>query len=60
MKKDARKGMAANLQEAFINLAKSVEENPPPPTDDELQNVSSIYISIFCWEIWNEDKYSRT
>lgn len=38
MKKDARKGMAANLQEAFINLAKSVEENPPPPTDDELQN----------------------
>ena len=40
MKKDARKGMAANLQEAFINLAKSVEENPPPPTNDELQNVS--------------------
>ena len=48
MKKDARKGMAANLQEAFINLAKSVEENPPPPTDDELQNVSSICISTFC------------
>ena len=55
MKKDARKGMAANLQEAFINLAKSVEENPPPPTDDELQNVSSICISTFCWEIWNEE-----
>ena len=40
MKKDTRKGMATNLQEAFINLAKSVEENPPPPTDDELLTVS--------------------
>ena len=47
MKKDARKGMAANLQEAFINLAKSVEENPPPPTDDELQNVSTISLNSF-------------
>ena len=28
-----RQGMAANLQEAFINLAKSVEENPPPPSE---------------------------
>ena len=46
MKKDARKGMAANLQEAFINLAKSVEENPPPPTNDDLQNVSQMH-SLF-------------
>ena len=44
MKKDARKGMAANLHEACINLAKSVEENPPPPTNDELQNVSLLII----------------
>ena len=51
MKKDARKGMAANLQEAFINLAKSVEENPPPPTDDELQNVSNIHKLTL--NIWN-------
>ena len=42
MKKDVRKNMAVNLQEAFINLAKSVEENPPPPTNHQLQNVSKI------------------
>ena len=33
LKKEMRKGMATNLQEAFINLAKSVEENPPPPSE---------------------------
>ena len=25
-----------------LNLAKSVEENPPPPTNHQLQNVSKI------------------
>ena len=30
LKKDARKSMTVDLQEAFINLAKSIEENPPP------------------------------
>ncbi len=30
LKKDARKETAAGLQEAFINLAKSVEDDPPP------------------------------
>ena len=31
LKKDMRKGMAVDLQEAFITLAKSVEENPSQP-----------------------------
>ena len=30
LKKDARKSMTVDLQEAFINLAKSIESNPPP------------------------------
>ena len=30
LRKDLRKDIAADLQEAFINLAKSVEEDPPP------------------------------
>lgn len=30
LKKDLRKDITADLQEAFINLAKSVEEDPPP------------------------------
>jgi tetratricopeptide (TPR) repeat protein len=31
LKKDLRKGMATDLQEAFINLAKSVEQDPLLP-----------------------------
>ena len=30
LKKDLRKDITADLQEAFINLAKSVEADPPP------------------------------
>ena len=39
MKKDMRKGITADLQEAFINLAKSVEENPMP---QEIQHTSNV------------------
>ena len=43
LKKDLRKGITAELQEAFINLAKSVEQDPPPtkPPDKQDSNVSS-------------------
>ena len=39
LKKDARKGMAAGLQEAFINLAKSVEETAPKESEDKYDEV---------------------
>ena len=42
MKKDMRKGITADLQEAFINLAKSVEENPMPQEIQHTSNVSYI------------------
>ena len=42
LKKDMRKGITADLQEAFINLAKSVEENPQP----EIQSTTSE-VSVF-------------
>ena len=39
MKKDMRIGITADLQEAFINLAKSCEENPMP---QEIQHTSNV------------------
>ena len=51
LKKDMRKDITAELQEAFINLAKSVEENPPSDKfpQRELQHtskVSSIHVHV--------------
>ena len=43
LKKDMRKDITAELQEAFINLAKSVEENPPSTLPQrELQHTSKV------------------
>ena len=40
LKKDTRKETAAGLQEAFINLAKSVEADPPPEAEANKVDVS--------------------